>query len=88
MIRTDILTAANAHITQDRQATHGNPENSFGLIATYWAAHLDCEVTAADVAVMMTLMKLARINGNPAHRDSYEDGCGYLAIAGELAGVK
>lgn len=88
MIRTEILTAANAHITKDRQATHGDAKNSFGLIAAYWTAHLDHAVTAQDVAVMMTLFKCARINGNPAHRDSYEDACGYLAIAGELAGVK
>lgn len=88
MIRTEILTAANAHITQDRQATHGNAENSFGLIAAYWSAHLDIDVTPQDVGVMMTLFKLARIKGNPNHRDSYEDGCGYLAIAGELAGAE
>jgi hypothetical protein len=34
---------------------------------------------------MMTLFKLARIKSNPAHLDSYIDGCGYLACAGEIA---
>jgi hypothetical protein len=37
-----------------------------------------------DVAMMMTLFKIARIKGNPDHIDSYIDAAGYLAIAGEI----
>lgn len=85
MNRTDILEAASQCITVDRAATHGDAENSFGLIAAYWAAHLDAEVSAHDVAVMMTLFKLARIKGNPLHADSYVDAAGYTALAGEIA---
>lgn len=85
MKRTDILAEASRIISVDRQATHGDPENSFGLIAAYWSAHLDHPVTPTDVAVMMTLFKAARIKNNPAHPDSWIDGCGYLANGGELA---
>lgn len=85
MNRSDILAEADRCITVDRQATHGDPENSFGLIASYWSAHLDITVTPTDVAAMMTLFKLARIKGNPWHADSWVDGVGYLAIGGELA---
>lgn len=85
MNRTDILAAANAAITVDRAATHGEAENSFGLIAAYWAAHLDHPVTAVDVATMMVLFKCARMAGNPAHLDNYVDAAGYAAIGGELA---
>lgn len=85
MNRTDILDAAKQCITVDRAATHGDAENTFGLIAAYWSAHLDAEVSAHDVAVMMALFKLARVKGNLSHADSYVDAVGYAALAGEIA---
>lgn len=84
MNRTYILDAAKHCITVDRQKTHGDAENSFGLIAGYWSSHLDTHVTSADVAVMMVLFKLARIKGNPLHADSYVDAVGYAALSGEI----
>ena len=84
MNRSDILETARQYINVDRAAQHGDAEKNFGVIASYWSAHLDHPVTAADVAVMMTLMKLARIKANPAHLDSWIDGCGYLACGGEM----
>jgi len=85
MNRSEILDTAKEYVTRDRAATHGDAEKTFGVIASFWSAHLDHPVTAADVAVMMTLMKLARIKANPAHLDSWVDGCGYLACGGEIA---
>jgi hypothetical protein len=85
MNRSDILDAAKEYITKDRNATHGDAERNFGLIATYWSAHLDANITAHDVAVMMTLLKLARIKSNHANPDNWVDGCGYMACGGELA---
>ena len=85
MNRTEILEAAKQAVTVDRAATHGDAERNFGLTAAYWSAHLDAEVTPEDVAVMMTLLKLARIRSNPEHVDSWTDGCGYLACGGEIA---
>ena len=85
MNRADILDAAKDYVTKDRADTHGDAESNFGQIAAYWSAHLDTAVTATDVAVMMTLMKLARIKANPQHLDSWVDGCGYLACGGEIA---
>lgn len=87
MNRTQILEAARQAITVDRAATHGDPEDTFGLIAVYWSAHLDCAVSAQDVATMMVLFKCARIAGNPHHLDSFVDAVGYAAIAGEMAGA-
>lgn len=83
--RSEILRRANQHVATDRAATHGDAENSFENIAALWSWWLDRKVTAHDVAMMMGLFKDARIKSNPAHADSYEDGCGYRAIAGELA---
>lgn len=85
MNRADILDTAKKYTTVDRAATHGSAERNFGLIGAYWSAHLDHPVTATDVAVMMTLLKLARINSNPGNDDNWIDGCGYLACGGELA---
>lgn len=85
MNRSEILTAAEQAVTVDRAATHGDAENTFGLIAAYWSAHLDTSVTAADVAVMMVQLKLARIKTTPAHSDHWCDVAGYAACGGELA---
>jgi hypothetical protein len=85
MNRSEILDTAKQYVTADRDATHGNAERNFGQIAAYWSAHLDTPVTATDVAVMMTLLKLARIKSNPSHGDNWIDGAGYLACGGELA---
>jgi hypothetical protein len=89
MNRTEILETANNYITNDRAQTHGqDAENSFGRIAGYWSAHLDHPVSASDVCAMMTLLKLARIAGNPDHIDSWVDACGYAALGGEISIVK
>lgn len=85
MKRSDILAGADRCVSVDRAATHGDAEDNFGTIAAYWSAHLDHPVTATDVAVMMTLMKCARIKANPGHMDSWIDGIGYLACGGEIA---
>lgn len=83
--RADILDAARDCVTRDRAATHGRPEDTFALIAAYWSAHLGVPVSAVDVAVMMSLLKIARIGANPGHLDNLIDGAGYLACGGELA---
>ena len=85
MTRAEILDTARQIVTQDRNVTHGEPEETFGLIAAYWSSHLDVTVTSADVAVLMTLFKLARLKANPGNLENWIDGCGYLACGGELA---
>lgn len=85
MNRSQILDAAKQIVTEDRNAQHGEPEDSFGLIAAYWSAHLDHNVSPGDVAVMMTLLKLARLKANPENIDNWLDGCGYLACGAELS---
>ena len=58
--------------------------DNFGCIAKMWSAYTDTRVSAADVANMMALLKIARLR-NGVHEDSSIDGCGYLALAHELA---
>ena len=84
MKRAEVLDDAKQKVTVERAADHGDMEKNFNTIAVYWSEHLDHKVTAIDVGVMMTLLKMARAKGNPYHQDNYVDGCGYLACAGEL----
>lgn len=82
--RAVLLEQAKQIICHDRQDVHGRPEDTFHLISEYWTCYLAHPISAADVAVMMTLFKVARLQKNPGHEDNVTDGIGYLAIAGEL----
>lgn len=90
MKRQGYLQMAEQVICRDRQDIHGNPEDTHALIAEYWGTYLTQEcgknvvLCNADVAVMMALFKIARMQVNPNHHDNIVDGIGYLAIAGEI----
>lgn len=85
MKRADILDAAKAAVTRDRAATHGNPENTFGMIAASWSAKVGVPITPAQVCLMMADLKICRAWGNPGHDDNWTDMAGYSACGGELA---
>ena len=84
--RTEILDAAKAIVTGEREKQYGSPEDNFGVIARLWSAYAGREFTPVDVAMMMTLLKVARIKTGHYKSDSYIDACGYLACAAEIAG--
>ncbi len=83
--RGALLDKAKEIITHDRQNTHGQPEDSFRRIADLWSGYLTVGVQEEDVAVMMALVKVARIMENPRHADNWIDGAGYFACGGEVA---
>jgi len=83
-IRAKVLRTAETYVTKDRADEHGNMEDNFSTIATYWSQHLGTQVTAVDVAIMMALLKIARLRSNAPNFDNWVDGCGYLACGGEL----
>ena len=83
--RADVLDTAKDYVTKDRAAEHGDMENNFNTIARYWSVHLDAQITPTDVAVMMNLLKVARIKSNPKSKDNWVDGAGYMACGGEIA---
>ena len=86
MKRSDILATANEYVTKDRAATHGDAEDNFRRIAELWNAYIGINTIApADVAVMLTLLKAARIRQNPNHEDNWIDMAGYAACGGEIA---
>jgi hypothetical protein len=81
-----ILDEAKDIIYGDREKTYGAPDKNLVAIAGYWSNHLLTrfgvfhEITGADVCVMMTLLKAARLGNNLTHRDSLVDAVGYLAL--------
>lgn len=85
MSRADILAQASRIVTKDRAATHGAAEDSFALIGALWSVWLGQPVSSVDVAVMMDLLKTARIKANPGHADNWIDKAGYAACGGEIA---
>ena len=83
--RQGILDTARSHVSHDRESTSESPEDSFGIIAEYWEAHLGHPVKATDVAIMMALLKVARLRTTPTSLDSWVDLAGYAACGGEIA---
>ena len=67
-----------------RESDYGSPEDNFATIARLWTAYTDKEFTAKDVAMMMALLKIARIKSNNATLDSFIDLAGYAACGGEI----
>lgn len=87
MGRAKILDTAKDYVTRDRAADHGDMEDNFRTIATYWNTHLGIDfIEPQDVAVMMNLLKVARIRQNEKHLDNWVDACGYMACGGEIVG--
>ena len=85
MGRAAVLDTAKEYVTKDRAADHGDMEDNFRTIASYWNTHLGIDfIEPQDVAVMMTMLKLARIRQNEKHLDNWIDACGYMACGGEI----
>jgi hypothetical protein len=84
-----VLHEAERIIYGDREMTYGHPSKNLWTIARLWTAYVDAasdnslqgkEFTAKDVALMMILVKTARLANNESHRDSIVDICGYAAL--------
>ena len=85
MTRKKCLDAAAKCVLQGRDVTYGGPEDSFGVIANFWSVYLGRKVYPHDVAMMMALLKIARIKGNHGYADGYIDLAGYAACGAECA---
>ena len=87
--RVALLEEATRITSHDRNAAYGNPEDNFQNIANFWNTYLTTlpgqgnilPLTSQDIAHLMILMKIARLNTNASHRDSLVDIAGYAACA-------
>ena len=83
--RADILDRAKAIVTGEREKQYGKPEDNFAIIAELWSAYTGYKFSPVDVAMMMALLKVARIRTGVGTVDSFVDLAGYAACAGEIA---
>lgn len=90
--RESILKEAIETVCTDREGMYGSPEDNFRLISDLWSNYLNaikCEWLAPeDVAVMMVLLKIARIATGGSHPDNWIDIAGYAACGGEIEGKR
>ena len=75
-----VLDEAKDIIYGDREKTYGKPSKNLETIAVFWSEYIGTKLSAKDVAVMMVLLKAARLRNDLTHRDSVVDICGYAAL--------
>ena len=81
----NFLIRAESLVAGDRHKDYGDKTDNHKNIAKLWSAYKDIEITAHDVAIMMCLLKIARLKSDTSHEDSVIDLCGYAALAGEVS---
>ena len=85
MTRAECLHTAEEIVTKDRNSQYGEPEDCFALIARLWTDYTAVNLSSADVAAMMILLKVARVRNGKAKDDSWVDMAGYAACGAECA---
>jgi hypothetical protein len=86
----DFTARPAAIVCGDRDRQHGSKRANHERIAMMWTAWLSCRrdpvapLAARDVAAMMALLKLSRMESGAFNEDDAVDGVGYLSILGEL----
>lgn len=96
-IKEELAAEAVKIVTGARRAAYGKPERNFERIVRLWNAHLQNRgllpvtndptqlLEPSDVALLIDLMKTARLAESPNHRDSIVDKIGYTLCYGEIA---
>jgi len=84
MITKECLSQAITLSANDRQKDYGDKVDNHNNIARLWSAYLDKDIKAHDVAIMMSLLKMARTKLGAVSKDTYIDMAAYSAIAGEI----
>ena len=88
MTRKELLEQAAFCVSGERDAQYGGPEDNFNRIADLWNAYLGepDRFGPEDVAIMMVLLKVARLRANFSNSmDSWVDIAGYAACGAEIA---
>jgi hypothetical protein len=91
MSASDTLSAAAALVTGDRARQHGDVVLLHEQVAAYWSQYVQnasSPLTARDVLVMMSLLKIARTQHGEYNRDDYVDALGYISLAAEVADLE
>ncbi len=91
VIRNSVMVEAEGLVNGARAAAYGHPMENFQRICALWNAYLAGRpvglggpITEEDHAIMMILVKIARLQETPDHRDSLVDICGYAGTYEKL----
>ena len=84
MKSNQFLNQASVLVQGQREKDYGDKVKNHSNIAKLWSAYLDIPVTAHDVAILMSLLKVARTKLGAVSKDTYVDMSAYGAIAGEI----
>ena len=74
-----------ATVVADRSRAYGDARQSMEAIAQRWSLTLGHPVSAAQVALCMIDLKVARLRHDPSHEDSLLDVAGYAAVLHEVS---
>jgi hypothetical protein len=83
-----MLRHAATLVGGQRAKDYGDKTENHQRIADLWNYWLDSKfgkITAYDVAIMMLLLKVARLMHTPGHSDSHVDIAGNASIAEEIS---
>lgn len=90
-MRAHVLRDAEVAVTQNRNVEYGDAEDNFRNIADLWNAYflgrffISGRMAPHDVAILMILVKVARLIQTPTSRDSWVDIAGYAACGAQVA---
>ena len=84
MKHAEILQSAT-DLYQERGLHYGHPSDNMARAARLISAYLEMPVEDYQVAVILTLIKIARSIEDSQKIDTWIDSASYLAIAGQLA---
>ncbi len=85
MTRAEVLDEAREVITGARQEDYGEARESFRRTAALWSTVLEIDISPADVALCLALLKISRLANNRSHWESWVDLAGYAALGAEVS---
>ena len=94
--KESILDEAKKITSGDRMKQYGHPKDNFEDVAAFWTAHINMLyvnrpnfviLKAKDVAIMMSLFKLAREKSGHK-RDNLVDAAGYIRNIAQIEGIE
>ena len=83
--RNITLDEAKKKINGDRANDYGDAYVNHLRIAAHWSVIFGRPVSVEEVYQCLIAMKLSRVAHTPHHQDTWEDICGYAALASELS---
>jgi hypothetical protein len=83
---SEFFSRCTEHIVE-RANQYDAPELNLKRIADSWTNFLKREISPYEVAVMMAMLKLARLSQG-YHQDTLEDAAAYIALAEMLNGTE